>query len=881
MNWLRFLRRAGRGAQLTDELEFHLRAELEDNIARGMSAEAARLAAHRKLGNPALIREEIYFMDTAPFVETLWRDIRYSLRTLRKNPVFAATAILTLALGIGGNTAIFTVIHAVLLKPLEYHDPDRLVFLALNNSKQNAPYMPFSLLRCEETRKTARSYTDVGSFLRTPENVTLSGGGDPEALKAARVSANFLDILGIQPQAGRSFLEEEDTPAGRPVAMISAGLWRRRFAGDPRIAGTTTTIDSTPYTIIGVLPEAFAFPFLGMDIWLTKPSEWSFLRPGWWKSTTTQIAFARLRPQVTLEQARAEMEVLNRQYAGAHPERLDAKTGITVRVELLKDRIVGNVRPMLWILFGAVGFVLLIACANLASLLLARAASRSREFAVRAALGAGRGRLVRQLLAESLLLAIAGGALGVLLAKWSLALLLRISALPLPRAGGIHVDGVVLAFTVALSMATGVLFGLFPSLQVSRPDLADVLRESGAAAGRATSGHRSLLVVGQVALSIVLLIGAALLIQSFGRLRHVDPGFQPANLLTMKIPLPPPRYDTVPKRVAFFAQLEQRVVALPGVRGAGIAMSIPTTSWLFTNVDVEGQPKLDDREQPTVQLQSITPDYFRAMRIPLRRGREFTARDNSSGAPPAIIINESFARRFWPTYPAGLSPVGQHMGEGADRIRSAEIVGIVADVREGGLVRQPGPEFYVPLALHVPQAAYLVVQTTGNPVQLAHAIRNEVRAIDQDQSVSDIQTMEEIFDATVGQKRLTMLLLAVFSGIALLLALVGLYGVIAYSVAQRTQEVGIRRALGAGQSDILRLVLSQALRLTCAGVVIGIGGAFAFTRVMKTLLFEIGATDPATFIWVAVVFVAVALAASFAPAWRALRIDPMAALRVG
>src|SRR5882762_5342263 len=789
-------------------------------------------------------------MDRVPFVETIWRDIRYSLRTLRKNPVFAATAILTLALGIGGNTAIFTVIHAVLLKPLEYRDPDRLVYMSLNSPKQ-ARELPFSLQRYEETRKTAQSYTDVGSYLRTPENVTLSGGGEPEALKAARVSANFLEFLGIQPAAGRSFLEEEDTPGGPPVAMISAGLWRRRFGGDPLLVGTTTTIDSTPYTIIGVLPEGFAFPFPRMDVWLTKPSEWSFVPPRSWKSITTQVAFARLRPRISLEQARAEMEVVNRQYTRAHPERQDAETGITVRVEWWKDRVVSNVRPMLWILFGAVGFVLLIACANLASLLLARASSRSREFAVRAALGAGRGRLVRQLLAESLLLAIAGGAVGVLLAKWSLALLLRISALPLPRADSIHVDAVVLAFTVALSMATGVLFGLFPSLQMSRPDLADVLRESGAAAGRATSGHRSLLVVVQVALSIVLLIGAALLIQSFGRLRHVDPGFQPANLLTMKIPLPPPRYDTGPKRVAFFAELDRRVAALPGVRSAGIARSIPTTSWLFTSVHVEGQPKLDDKEQPSAQLQSITPGYFRAMRIPLRRGREFTARDNSSGAPPAIIINESFARRFWPAYPAGLSPVGQHMGEGADRILSAEIVGIVADVREGGLGRQPGPEFYVPLALHVPQVAYLVVQTTGNPVQLAHAIRNEVRAIDQDQSVSDIQTMEEIFDATVGQKRLTMLLLAVFSGIALLLAVIGLYGVIAYSVAQRTQEVGIRRALGARRSDILRLVLTQALGLALAGVVIGIAGALAVNSVMKGLLFHVSATDPATYVGIA------------------------------
>ena len=434
------------------------------------------------------------------------------------------------------------------------------------------------------------------------------------------------------------------------------------------------------------------------------------------------------------------------------------------------------------------GLVLLIACANLASLVLARASSRSHEFALRAALGAGRRRLIRQLLSESLALAVAGGALGFLLAYWSLAAIARIGALPLPRAEEIRLDGIVLGFTVALSMLTGVLFGLFPALEASRPDLADVLRQSGAAAAGGSSGRSTLgvspgglLVMGQVALSLILLIAAALLMQSFARLRSVDPGFRPANLLTMKIPLPPRRYDTRQKRAAFHEELERRVESVPGVHKTAIMKSLPTTFRVWTNVSVEGQPEIEEgRDEPQAQLQSITPGYFRTLGIPLRRGREFTARDNSVNAPPVVMINESFAHRFWPSYPAGLNPVGQHMGEGADKIRSAEIVGIVADVQEGDLGEKPGPEFFVPLALHGPQIAYLAVRTAGDSLQMANAIRNEVLEIDRDQPVADIRTMDEVFDTALGHRRLTMILLGVFAAMALLLALVGLYGAVAY-----------------------------------------------------------------------------------------------------
>ena len=830
--------------------------------------------------------------------ETVWQDILYSLRTMRKNPAFALTAVFTLALGIGGNTAIFTVIRSVLLKPLEYRDPDRLVYLSIDNPRRNVQDASFTEVRLKEMRAAAKSFEGLGAYGR-PDTVTISGRGEPEALKAARVSANFLDILGVQPVLGRSFRSEEDQHGGPPVAMISSGLWGRRFGSDPGVAGRTATLDSTTYTVIGVLPPGFEFPFAGVDVWFTKPSEWSQLPPRYWGIVSILTGFARVKPQVTLEQARAEMEVLNQQYMRAHSgSSMDA--GSTMRVVWLKDRLVTNVRGMLWTLFGAVGFVLMIACANVASLLLARATSRSREFAVRAALGAARGRLIRQLLAESLVLAVAGGALGAFLAKWCLSAiksanalsLPTVNALYLPGAGDLRLDGAVLGFTIALSIATGVLFGLIPSLQISRPDLADVLRAAGAAATRGFSGGRKalgvnplgLLVVGQVALSIVLLVGAALLMQSFARVHSVDPGFHSANLLTMKVTLPLVRYNTDRKKAAFFDEAVRRLETLPGVPDVTMVTTLPSTTWIRTNIPrVEGHPPLDET-QPTsyAVIQSVTPGYFHTLGIPLRRGREFTAHDDAPGAPPVMLINESLARILWPGYPGGENPVGRHISEGYDKLVGwIEVVGVVADIHEGGLAFDAVPEFYLPSTLHPPQTAYLVLRTEGDPLHFARAARQEVLAVDADQPVSDIKTMAAVLETTLGQRRLTMLLLGAFAAVALLLAIVGIYGAIAYSVSQRVQEVGIRRALGAQQGDILRLMLRQGLGLTLAGVVIGSGGAFALTRVMKAMLFHVSATDPATFVGIALLFIVVASAASYIPARRASEIDPMDALRVG
>jgi putative ABC transport system permease protein len=826
-------------------------------------------------------------MKSFAFLDSIQLDIRYSFRTMRKSPTFTLTVALLLAIGIGGNTAMFTVIRSVLLKPLAYRDPDHLVRLSLEDAHESKRDGAFSLKRLEEMRLSAKSFSGIGAFLKLPENVSLSGNGEPEALEGARVSANFLGILNVKPLVGRSFLAEEDVPDGPPVAMISANLWRRRFRGDPQIVGKSAALNALPYTIIGVLPEGFTFPFAGTDVWFTRPAEWSVVPGGAW--LTILDGFARLKTNVSLLQAQAELDVLNQQYVLANPDRLDAGTSVSIRVASLKDQFVANVGPTLWMLFGASGFILLISCANVAALLLARAISRSREFAVRAAVGAARGRLVRQLLAESMVLAVGAGCIGVLLAECTLYAIEHFGVPNLPRVAEIRLDGIVLGFNAVLSIATGVLFGLFPSLQASRRDLAAELRESGAGAGRGSSWPRKvfglnahgLLVVIQISLSIVLLIGAMLLIKSFVRLRSIDTGFQSANLLTGQVALPQTRYDTNQKKATFFRELVGRLESVPGVRSAAVALSLPTTKgWLGTNAMIEGRPVSDDDDGLMARFQSVSPGYFRTLGIPLLRGREFVAWDNSLGAKPAVIINESFALQFWPSYPRGQDPVGQHMWDGIDKTGGVEIVGIVADIHEEGFTAVPVPEFYVPTVVHAPQTAYLAVRTESDPLLFVNAVRSQVRAIDEDQPVSKIRTMDDVLEATLGQRRLTMLLLGSLASVALLLAVVGMYGVIAYSVAQRTQEVGIRRALGAQQGDILRLVLTEGLGLSTVGLGFGVGGAFALARFVKSLLFHVSATDPGTFISIVLFFLVVAFIASYIPARRAAQLDPATALRM-
>ena len=815
-------------------------------------------------------------MNRVKLLELIWQDAAYALRTMRKKPAFVVTAVLTLALAIGGNTAMFSVIRAVLLKPLQYHDSDRLVRISGGATPT----------RFMEMQAGARSFTALGAFTGQ-EDLTLSGRAEPEVLKGVRVSAGFLRILGMDPLRGRGFRPEEDAPGGAPVVMIGYELWQRRFAGDAQIVGRTVTLDTTQYTIIGVLPPRFHFPFAGVDLWLTSPSESPRFPPRSRALSPFLTIFGRLRPGVSLAQANAEMRVIRRQYAVAHPAMLDAKPKTSLEVTPLKDDLVADVRAMLWMLFGAVGFVLLIACANLASLLLARATARTREMAVRSALGAARLRLIGQLLAESVLLSVCGGILGVLLAACSLRAIPLITSFDLPRAGEIHLDWLVLAFAAALSLATGALFGLAPSVAASKPDLMRVLRTGGEAANSGAPkgiltglSVRGVLLVGQVALSIVLLIGAALLIESVSRLRGVDVGFNPARLLTMQVSLPPVRYDTAQKRVSFFQELVRRVRSLPGIRSATAATSLPMIGYAGTPVQDAGKPLLKLNERLIATILAVTPGYFGTLEIPLRRGREFSEQDTED-SPRVAIIDEALARRFWPAYPRGQDPVGQHLWVGGVNAKPAQIVGIVADVHQN-LEGSAWPEtVYVSFAQNPQPFEMLAVRTEGEPLRFTSAVREQVQALDKDQGISAVQTMDELVEEQVGQRRLLGILLGTFAGVALLLALIGIYGAIAYSVAQRTREMGIRRALGAQQGDIVRLVVTQGFRLALGGVTLGIAGAYALTRLIRSLLFHVSATDPATFVGIALLFLFVALAASYIPARRAVRIDPMAALRTG
>src|SRR5216684_1903131 len=806
-------------------------------------------------------------------MHNLIQDLRYALRQLRKNPGFTAVGLLTLSLGIGANTAIFSVVHAVLLKPLGYHDPDRVVLVTEGATP----------VRFEELLAASRSYTEIGSFAG-PEDMALSRIAEPRVLKSARVSANFLRILEVSPLVGRSFLADEDKPGAPEVAMISAELWREQFHGDRSIAGRTVTLAGMPRTIIGVLPAGFQFPFSGTDMWVTRPSEWSVIPPQGRPLSPTLSVFGRLKPQVAIQQATAELAVLDRQYAAAHPGMLDAKPDSPETVRPFKDQLVSDVRSELWMLFGAVGFVLLIVCANIASLLLARAASRSREFAVRAAIGAGRGRIIGQLLAESILLASMGGAMGIGLAAWSLSAIRRMIFVDLPRAGEIHMDATVLGFAVVLSVGTGLLFGLIPSMAASRQDLASVLRGSGEAASIVGASHmrrfgpRGLLVAGQVALSIVLLIGAALLIESLARVYRGDPGFQTSHLLTMTIALPPARYDTDEKKAAFYEELVEHAESLPGIRSAAITLNLPMTDiWVGQPVQLAGTPPLRLNERPIGIIQNISPEYFRTLAIALKRGREFTAHDNARSVP-VVIVNENLARLFSPQYPSGSNPIGQHILIGNDP-QPAEIVGIAANVRQYGRDDNPKPEVYLPCAQKPPLSAMLAVRTDGNPLSFANAVRAQVLAIDRDQPVSAVASMDKLVEASEGQLRLMMTLLGTFAGAAALLAVIGLYGLISYSVVHRTKEIGIRRALGAQRSDILSLVAGQVVRFTLTGVLLGIGGAFVLTGLLKDLLFQVSATDPATFVGISILFVLVGVSASYFPARRAAKVDPMVALR--
>ncbi len=770
---------------------------------------------------------------------------------------------------------MFTVIRAVLLNPLPYPQSEELVQISGGATPS----------RYTEMLAGARSFSGLGAHTNQ-ESITLSGGAEPEVLKGIRVSANFLKILGVQPLLGRGFRVDEDAAGAPATAMISHELWQRRFGGDPQITGRPVMLGGVACTVIGVLPARFAFPLPGLDVWMTDPVDWPQMPVKSRAMSPFLTLFGRLRSGVGLDQAHAELTGLRHQYALAHPTMLDAKLRLPREVTAMKDQLVENVRSMLWLLLGAVGFVLLIACANVASLLLSRATARAREFAVRSALGAGRARLMGQLLVESVMLSAVGGVLGVGLAALLLRWIPSITSFELPRTAEIQMDWAVVGFAAVLSVVTGLAFGLGPSLGASRADLISVLRTSGLGASRGHGGWRlaglplrSLLPVGQVALSTVLLIGSALLMQSIANLRHVDVGFRTGNLLTMRISLPTTRYDTSEKRARFFEDLLPQIEGLPGVTGAAAGMSIPMTGFAGTPVQDASKPALRLNERPIAKFLPVTPGYFRTFGIPLRRGRVFTERDTEA-VDRVAVIDENLARRFWPEYPKGVDPVGQRLLIGGVIPKPAEIVGVVASVKQS-LENEGWPEsVYLAFAQNAQPFAMVAVRTEGPAQGYARAVSERVRMVDRDQPVAEVRMMEDLVEEQVGQRRLLVTLLGAFALVALTLAAIGIYGVVAYSVAQRTQEVGIRRALGAQQGDILRMVMGQGFMLALSGVAIGLGGAYGLTRLMKALLFKVSATDAVTFAGIAMVFLVVALGASFLPARRAAGVDPMTALRM-
>lgn len=837
-------------------------------IERGMSPEEARVAARRRFGNRTLLHEARYEMQGFAFLENIARDVRRSARAIGRNKGFAAVAVLTLAVGIGANTALFTVANALLLRPFPYRDPERIVSITNRADKDYAMSLP----RYESVRDNSQSFESIAIW--TTDNLNLTGHGEPMQTSVARVSPNFLWLLGVRPQLGRGFTEEEGNPRGRPVVILSDTLWRSRFGGDRGVVGQTIALDNTAYTIVGVMPADVTFPFVGpVDLWAPRYFEYSLMSPERLRTGVGYLSMiARLRPHVSKAQADVELAMLSHRYRERNPGAPDETAQLSTVP--LRDLVVSDLRAKVLVLWGAVGVVLLIACANVASLLLSRVLARRGEIAVRAALGASRGAVVRQVLIESVLVALIGGALGLILSVGASRALTTWGASQLPRGVPLSVDWSVPAFTLGMSILTGIIFGALPALQVAGVDPGDSLREGGRGVLGGRGRVRSALVVAQVSLALLLLVGAGLLVRSFANLLRVDPGFDPSNLLTMDISLPSVKYRTGEQQTAFFDEMLRRTAAVPGVRSAAISAALPLAWIRITPLLPEGQPNVPLAQRPFLDIEAVSPGWFETMRVPLRAGRTFTDADRA-GAPKVVIANESFAKRFWP----GDNPIGKHVivGRGPD---ASEVVGVAADVRNRGLVETPQAQLWLPFKQLPWGNMNLLVRTAVEPRGLAKAVRAQIAAVDPDEPVTKTQTAEDLMDAGRAQTRFVMLLLGAFSGTAFVLAGVGLYGVLAYSVAQRRQELGIRVALGAGHPEIAGLVVRQGLWIASTGIAIGLICAPLLTRLMPSMLFKTGAHDPITFVLAPVLFLAVAVLASWLPARRAAKLDAMEALRV-
>jgi predicted permease len=803
-------------------------------------------------------------------MDILRQDLAYALRRLAHAPGFNFVAVATLALGIGANSAIFSVIDAVLLRPLPFPEPDRLVMVSQTWEGEPSVYSPQNFL---DLAATARSFESLAAF--TGGGITLTGRGAPARIEGSAVSASFFDVLRARPVRGRGFLPEENEPGRNKVVVLSHALWRSRFGGDPALVGQTVDLNRQPHVVVGIAPPDFSYPE-GNELWT--PLEYdgvfrSHSRGAWYLTV-----IGRLKPGVTVEGARGEVETVAARLARQYP---DQNEGVGATVRSLHQALVGPSRMALLVLLGAVGLVLLIACVNVANLLLARAAARETELALRAALGAGRRRLVRQLLTESLVLAVLGGVAGVLLASASLGPLLALQPEGVPRLAEVRIDRSVMAFAAALSVLTGLLFGLFPAWHATATSTAQTLREGsrGLLAGP-DQRLRGGLVVAQIALAMTLLAGAGLLLRSFDRLRRVDPGFRADSALTFRLSLPESAYELEGRRTAFFQDLLARLEALPGVRSAGAVMGLPLGGLNFTlSFEVLGRPKVPPAQQPSMQVRVATPGYLETMGIPIVRGRGLQPSDTAS-APSVVVLSEAAVRRFFP----GEDPLGKRIVVGWRRPEGlppagGEVVGIVGDVKELGLDQQDPPEVYIPHAQLPTNAMDVVLRTSVDPLSMTRSVAAVVASVDPELPVARLQTLDDVVARSVSEPRFYMLLLGAFAVMAVSLAALGIFGVMSYAVVQRRREIGIRVALGAHPRDVLGMVLRQALLLAVSGVGLGLLGTVAFSRVIASLLFRLSPTDPATLAAVAAVLMAVAFVASYLPARRATRVDPLTALR--
>jgi predicted permease len=878
MNWwhqvsylLRKMNRRRAEDELEEEIRSHLELEEAEKIEAGLEPQEARYAARRAFGSVVSAKEKTRSEWGFESVLNIWQDLRYGARMLLKQPGFTLTAVLTLGLGIGANTAIFSIVNAVLLRPLAYEAPERLVIIQERDGGGgfSPSYPNFVDWRAQNT-----AFAAVAA-VRGNESFNFTGAGEPERLQGRLASPEFLPALGVEPILGRNFVADDDHPGAAPVALLSYGFWQRRFGNDQSIIGKQLTLNQQSYTVVGVTPANFQY---GTDADVTVPfglQAERFKNRG--RDPGTDVV-ARLKPNVSLQQAETDLNMVAARLEEQYPT---TNKGRRVLLTPLHERVVGDVRRPLLILLGAVGLVLLIACANVANLLLVRASSRQREMAVRVALGASRATIIRQLLTESVLLAALGAALGILLAYWGTSLIAGQLPDGIPRLQDAGVDAPVLVFTLAVSLLTGLLFGLAPALQASRPNLTEGLKEGERGSSGRRQSLRSVLVIAEIALTLTLLVGAGLLIQSFWRVLQVDPGFNPRNLLTMQISINAANGQQNGQQVAnFIGQLQQNVRRLPGVTSVAVSNGIPFGSTNFPPFLIEGRPETGGK--PSGLRYHVSPDYFKTMGIELIRGRLFTAADTPQ-TPIVIVIDEVLAQRYF----SNEDPLGQRL-KASSSAPGYEIVGIVRHAEPNSLDAQgPTPaQFYfnfdqIPVE-RVPgyvRRLNLLTRTTVEPLSLVSAVRGQVAALNKDQAVFNVRTMEQAVFQSIAPRRFSMLLLSVFAVVALALASIGIYGLLSYAVAQCGREIGVRMALGASSKDVLKMVIGQGMKLAFIGVALGLLASVALTRTMKSLLFGVSTTDPATFVAIALLLVLVALLACFVPARRATKVDPMVALR--